>query len=143
MDAPFASTSCLSTTNKNSWLRILPKNATRRTRKRDHELTLHIIVIVMIQSFQDEFELLEGKASNTRAIPRTLMSEGELKNQANDETQSTLSIRSWKTTSHDGMDSIRIMNAVREISRFAGRALQSHAIAMYQVMNYCRSTPER
>jgi hypothetical protein len=30
---------------------------------------------VMIQSFQDEFELPEGKSSNTPAIPGTVMSE--------------------------------------------------------------------
>jgi hypothetical protein len=44
---------------------------------------------VMIQSFQAEIELQESKASNSSAIPRTVMSEGELKNQENDKTQST------------------------------------------------------
>ena len=36
-----------------------------------------------------------------------------------------------------------IMNSVRELSRFAGRALLSHVMAMYRVMKYCRHTPER
>ena len=36
-----------------------------------------------------------------------------------------------------------IMNAVQELSRFSGRALQSHVMAMFRVMKYCRGTPER
>jgi hypothetical protein len=36
-----------------------------------------------------------------------------------------------------------IMNSVRELSRFAGRALLSHLMAMYQVMKYCHNTPEK
>jgi hypothetical protein len=30
-----------------------------------------------------------------------------------------------------------------ELSRFAGRALQSHVMAMYREMKYCRNTPEQ
>jgi hypothetical protein len=51
---------------------------------------------VVIQTFQDKFELPEGRALNTPAIPGTVMSEGKIKDQVNDndETQSTDSMES-------------------------------------------------
>jgi hypothetical protein len=51
--------------------------------------TMKLTQPVMIQSFQDEFELPEGKSSNTQAIPGTVMSEGEVINQVDDKIQST------------------------------------------------------
>ncbi len=61
----------------------------------------------MIQSFQDGFDLPEGKASNTPAIPGTVMSEGQLKNQVQCRNSIYISIRSQQTTSHDVMDQTR------------------------------------
>ena len=105
--------------------------------------TMKLTQPVMIQSFKDEFELPEGNASNTPAIPGYVMSEDEIKNQVNDETQSTYRSGVGKLLHMMRWTRPEIMNAVRELSRFAGRALQSHVVAMYRVMKYCRSTPER
>jgi hypothetical protein len=49
--------------------------------------TMRLTQPVMIQSFQDEFDLPEVKASSTPAIPGTVMSEGEVKNQVSIKTQ--------------------------------------------------------
>ena len=98
---------------------------------------------VMIQSFKDEFELPGGKSSNTTAIPGSVMSEGKIKNQVDNKTQSTYRSGVGKLLHMMRWTRPEIMNAVRELSRFAGRALQSHVVAMYRVMKYCRSTPER
>jgi hypothetical protein len=106
--------------------------------------TMKLTQPVMIQSFQDEFELPEGKPSNTPAIPGTLMSRGEERNQVNnDEIQSTYRSGVGKLLHMMRWTRPEIMNLVRELSRFAGRALLSHVMAMYQVMKYCRNTPER
>jgi hypothetical protein len=50
---------------------------------------MKITLLVMIQCFNNGFELPEGKLSKTAAIPGTVMSKGELKNSAGDEIQST------------------------------------------------------
>jgi hypothetical protein len=105
--------------------------------------TIKLTQPIMIQSFQDEFQLPEGKPSNTPAIPGTVMSKGEVRNQVDDKIQSTygsgvgtlLHMMRWTRP--------EIMNSVRELSRFAGRALLSHVIAMYRVINYCHNTPEQ
>ncbi len=97
---------------------------------------------VMIQSFKDEFELPEGNASNTPAIPGSVMSEGQIKNQVDNETQSTYRSGVGKLMHMMRWTRPEIMNAVRELSRFAGRALQWHVVAMYRVMKYYQSTPE-
>jgi hypothetical protein len=105
--------------------------------------TMKLTQPVMIQSFQDEFELPEGEPSNTPAIPGTVMSEGEVRNQANDKIQSTYRSGVGKLLHMMRWTRPEIMNSVRELSRFVGRALLSHVIAMYRVMKYCRNTPEQ
>jgi hypothetical protein len=58
--------------------------------------TMKLTQPVMIQSFKDEFELPEGKASNTPAIPGTVMSEGEIKNQVNVKAQSLYRVMKYR-----------------------------------------------
>jgi hypothetical protein len=96
---------------------------------------------VMIQSFDDEFDLPEGRSSNTPAIPGTVMSEGEVINQVEGQVQSTYRTGVGKLLHMMRWSRPETMNSVRELSRFAGRALVSHMMAMYQVMKYCRNTP--
>ena len=108
-----------------------------------HEGTMKLTQPVMIQSFTDEFELPEGKASNTPAIPGTVMSEGEVQNQVNDELQSKYRSGVGKLLHMMRWTRPDILNSVRELSRFSGRALESHLNAMYRVMKYCRDTPNR
>jgi hypothetical protein len=98
---------------------------------------------VMIQSFNDEFDLPEGKSSNTPAIPGTVMSEGKVINQVEGQVQSTYRTGVGKLLHMMRWSRPETMNSVRELSRFADRALVSHMMAMYQVMKYCRNTPER
>jgi hypothetical protein len=93
--------------------------------------TMKLTQPVMIQSFQDEFELAEGKPSNTPAIPGTVMSKGEERNQVNDEIQSTYRSGVGKLLRMMRWTRPEIMNSVRELSRFAGRALLSHVMVMY------------
>jgi hypothetical protein len=105
--------------------------------------TMKVTHPVMIQSFQDEFELPEGKSSNTSAIPVTVMSEGEVRHQVDDKIQSTYRSGVGKLLHMMRWTRPEIMDSVRELSRFAGRALLSHVMAMYRVMKYCRNTTER
>jgi hypothetical protein len=70
---------------------------------------------VMIQSFKDEFDLPEGKASNTPAIPGTVMSEGELQNQVNAKTQSLYRSGIGKLLHMMRWTRPKIMNSVREL----------------------------
>jgi hypothetical protein len=67
----------------------------------------------MIQRFQDEFELPEGKSSNTPAIPGSVMSEGELKNQVGDEIQLTYRSGVGKLLHMMRRTRLEIMNLVR------------------------------
>ena len=83
---------------------------------------------VMVQSFKDELELPEGKASNTPAIPGTVMDKGKLKDQVNNKTQSTYCSGISKLLHMMRWTRPEIMNAVRELSRFSGRALPSHVV---------------
>lgn len=103
---------------------------------------MRLLQPVVIQSFQDGFDLPEGKASNTPAIPGIVMSEGEVKNQVNIKTQAAyqsgvsklLHVMQWRRPG--------ITNMVRELSRFAGRGFPPIAWynPVYRVMKYCRST---
>jgi hypothetical protein len=80
---------------------------------------------------------------NTPAIPGTVMSKGEVINQVDDKIQSTYRSGVRKLLHMMRWTRPELMNLVRELSRFAGRALLSHVMAMYQVMKYCRNAPER
>jgi hypothetical protein len=83
--------------------------------------TMKLTQPVMIQSFQDEFELPEGKSSNTPAIPGTVMSEGEVINQVDDKMQSTYRSGIGKLLHMMRWTRPEIMNSVRELSRFVGK----------------------
>jgi hypothetical protein len=73
---------------------------------------------VMIQNFQDKFNLLpEGKASNTPpTLSGTVMSEGEVKNQVDIESQATYRSGVGKLLHMMQWTRPEIMNAVRELS---------------------------
>ncbi len=88
----------------------------------------------MRQSFSDHSDLPEGKTSNTPAIPGTVMSQGETQNQVNIETQATYRAGVSKLLHMMQWTRSEIMNTVREVSQFEGRALQLHVRAMYRVM---------
>jgi hypothetical protein len=105
--------------------------------------TMKLTQPVMTQSFQDEFKLPEGKSLNTPAIPGTVMSEEEVINQVDDKIQSTYRSGVGKLLHMMRWTRPEIMNSVRELSKFAGRALLSHVMAMYRVMKYFCNTPER
>jgi hypothetical protein len=107
------------------------------------EGSMKITQPVMIQSFEDEFKLPEGKASNTPAIPGSVMTEGEEKDQVGTDEQSTYRSGLGKLLYMMRWSRPEIQNAVRELSRHAGKALRSHLMAMFRVMKYCGSTPDR
>jgi hypothetical protein len=96
---------------------------------------------VMIQSFKGGLELPEGKSSNTPAIPGSVVSEGKIKNQVDDKTWSTYPSGVRKLLHMMRWTRPEIMNAVRELSRFTGRALQLHVVAraMAPVDSYINS----
>jgi hypothetical protein len=77
--------------------------------------TMRLTQPVMIQSFKDEFELPEGKSSNRPAIPGTVMSEGEVKNQVNDKIQSTYQSGDGKLLHIMRWTRPEIMNSVMEL----------------------------
>jgi hypothetical protein len=105
--------------------------------------TMRLTQPVMIQSFVDEFELPSGVTHNTPAIPGTVLAAGEVEDQINAKQQSVYRSGVGKLLHMMRWTRPEIMNAVRELSRFGGRARQSHLAAMYRVMNYCKGTAER
>src|SRR5688572_6811902 len=96
---------------------------------------------VMIQSFQDEFEIeTDGMKPRTPAVPgevlqtsddRNVMTQGEQKKYRSG-LGKLLHMMRW--TRPD------IMNAVRETSKFMTKGHKGHMMAMLRVMRYCVGT---
>jgi hypothetical protein len=98
---------------------------------------------VLLQSFEDEFELPEAKPLTTPAEPGRMLCAGEEKDLIDAATQSKyrsgvgklLHIMKWSRPD--------VLNSVRELSRYMSGATMAHVKAMYRVMNFCIKTRDR
>jgi hypothetical protein len=83
----------------------------------DQEIgTMKLTQLVMIQSFNEEFELPKGAAPNTPAIPGTVLTAGEIKNQVNNKLQSKFRSGVGKLLHMMRWTRLEVQNAVRELS---------------------------
>ena len=98
---------------------------------------------VLLQSFQDEFDLSEIGNPVTPAVPGTSLSKTATVGELTPEAQSLYRKGTGKLLHLTRWTRPEIGNAVRELSRYMGGALVSHLKAMYRCMGYCRGTPTR
>jgi hypothetical protein len=95
---------------------------------------------LLLQSFQDEFDLTEIRPPRTPAVPGSTLHKG------NDEVPLIgLALRTYRAGVRKLLHMTRwtqpdIMNSVRELSRFMTRALTSHMAALHRVLAYCVAT---
>jgi hypothetical protein len=96
---------------------------------------------VLVQSFKDEYDLPNAETPVTPAIPGRILVESE-----------TILSKAKHTYFCSGVGKLlhlmkwshpEIMNAVRDLTRFATKVGEPHIKAMHQVMKYCVDTPKR
>jgi hypothetical protein len=98
---------------------------------------------VLLQSFRDEFGILNSNKHETPASPGEVLRGGESKDFVSTDRMAQyhsgvgflLHLTKWCRPD--------IQNAVRGLSRFMMKALSAHEVAMKRVMEYCMATPER
>ena len=98
---------------------------------------------VLLQSFEDEFDLPDAKPPNTPAVPGQVLRSGTETSMLNDEMQSKYRSGTGKLLHMMKWSRPDVRNSVRELSRFMTGATASHLKAMYRVMQYCLGTKER
>ncbi len=98
---------------------------------------------VMLQSFNDEFDLPDGPAPNTPATPGSALVKTDPEDcipadqlfKYRSGVGKLLHMMRWSRP--------EILNAVREESRYMSGASLAHVKAMHRTMKYCVGTPER
>jgi hypothetical protein len=90
---------------------------------------------VLMQSFQDEFELDESDRPRTPATPGEVLQKGQPEDEVPAVEQSTYRSGTGKLLHMMKWTRPEILNAVRELSRFMAGATRAHMKAMYRVMN--------
>jgi hypothetical protein len=98
---------------------------------------------VLLQSFEDEFDLPDTKPPNTPATPGEVLRSGTETSMLSDVMQSKYRSGTGKLLHLMKWSRPDVRNSVRELSRFMTGATASHLKAMYRVMQYCVSTKER
>ena len=98
---------------------------------------------VLLQSFEDEFELNKREV-HTPAEPGKVLMKCEEGTELNSKGKKTYSTGVGKLLHMMRWSRPEIYNAVRELSRFmTNGASKAHTKAMHRVMEYCVTTPER
>jgi hypothetical protein len=96
---------------------------------------------VLVQSFKDEYDLPDAETPITPAIPGKILVESE-----------TILSKAKHSYFRSGVGKLlhlmkwsrpEIMNAVRDLTRFATKVGEPHIKAMHRVMKYCVDTPKR
>jgi hypothetical protein len=96
---------------------------------------------VLLQSFEDEFDLPDGKPTVTPAEPgKTLHSGGDDEDLIDNEMQFKFRSGVGKLLHLMKWTRFDILNSVRELSRFMTGATTAHVKAMHRVMNFCLAT---
>jgi hypothetical protein len=98
---------------------------------------------VLLQSFEDEFGIDGTNATNTPAIPGSVLQYTEGDKIMNRDEMFTFRSGTGKLLHLMKWSRPEIKNAVRELSRFMAGATQKHMKAMKRVMSYCVGTKER
>jgi hypothetical protein len=96
---------------------------------------------VLVQNFKDEYDLPDAETPVTPAIPGKILVESEM-----------ILSKAKHTYFRSGVGKLfhlmkwscpEIMNAVRDLTRFATKVGESHIKAMHRVMKYCVDTPKQ
>ena len=98
---------------------------------------------VLLQSFEDEFDMPDGQAPNTPAIPSTISQDVEERNRVDCREQKTFRSGVGKLSHLKRWSRPEIGNAVRELTRMTGKAGMTHMTAMKRCMKCCLGTSER
>ena len=97
---------------------------------------------VLLQSFEDEFDLLEVKTPNTPVAPGEVLHLGTETSMLNKEMHTKYRTGTGKLLHLMKWSRPNVLNSMRELSHFMMGAMASHLKAMYQVMQYCVGTKE-
>jgi hypothetical protein len=98
---------------------------------------------VMIQSFNDEFELPVSRPPNTPATPGDHLVKGDDGTNIGVELQFKYRSGVGKLLHMMRWSRPEILNAVRDLSKYMSGATLAHMKALIRVMHYCHDTPER
>jgi hypothetical protein len=98
---------------------------------------------VLLQSFEDEFDLPEIKTPTTPATPGEVLRASNESSLLNDTMQSKYRSGTGKLLHLMKWSRPDILNSVRELSRHMTGATVAHLKAMYRVMVFCVGTKER
>jgi hypothetical protein len=98
---------------------------------------------VLLQSYNDEFDLPNGDKPNTPAVPGSVLLRGDAKDNVKTEEQTVYRSGVGKLLHMMKWSRPEILNSVREVSRFMSGANGAHMAAMFRVMKYCLATPNR
>jgi hypothetical protein len=99
---------------------------------------------VLLQSFEDEFDIPNMKIPNTPAVPgqvlrsaasETALMDSQMQSKFRSGTGKLLHLMKWSRPD--------VLNSVRELSRFMTGATAAHLSAMYRVMRFCLATRDR
>jgi hypothetical protein len=98
---------------------------------------------VLLQSFEDEFNLPSGKPTMTPAEPGKTLHSGDSEDMIDDTKQTKFRSGVGKLLHLMKWSRPDIQNSVRELSRFMSGATTAHVKAMYRAMNFCLATRHR
>jgi hypothetical protein len=98
---------------------------------------------VLLQSFEDEFEIPMFSEVRTPAVAGQVLQSGSEGAIVSAEEQTTYRSGVGKLLHLMRWSRPEIQNAVRELSRFFSGASMAHVSAMYRVMTYCLSSKNR
>jgi hypothetical protein len=99
---------------------------------------------VLLQSFEDEFEIPNMKIPNTPAVPgqvlrlatsKTAQLDPQMQSKFRSGMGKLLHLMKWSRPD--------VLNSVRELSRFMTGATAAHLSAMYRLMRFCLATRDR
>ena len=98
---------------------------------------------VLLQSFEDEFDLPEGAFPRTPAIAGDVLLRGEVKDHIAYVQQKKYRSGVGKLLHMMRWSRPDALNSTRELSRFMQGAVEAHLKAMLRAMKYCVGTPNR
>jgi len=98
---------------------------------------------VLLQSFEDEFDLPEGKAPVTPAEAGSILVKGKPEETMSEKHQEKYRSGTGKLLHMVKWSRPECLNSVRELSRFMKGNTMAHTSRMYRTMKYCLGKPSR